>query len=439
MRHFAPLCALLLGACMTSHSASTTSTAPNASVSAASPASDDPYIWLEDIEGDRAMQWVKAQNATSLGTLGAIRATRTCMATRCASSGDGPHRDARHPRAHVDNFWQDPTHVRGDLRRTTPASYRSANPEWRDRARRRHTLGTAEGKNWVCTGRNCLPSRRPALSRRAVERRQGCGRDSRVRRRDEAVRRRRLPPPRVEGERRRGSTRTRCWSGATSGPARSRSRDIPSCEAARARQAARSGGGGVPRLARPRLGQRVSCCATPTAGCRRCSRAAASPSTRARSGCCATTAPPCSSPSRSATASAVSSTASSCSPSRWTWNGFETGDLLAYDLAALKRDPATAKPTLILRPGARESIEGVTVHAQHARGEPEREREGRGVRLPARRDRLDAHAARASRERDDRPRLRVAHERRAVRHGLELSSCPTACGSPTPHRGRSRR
>ena len=62
MRHFAPLCALLLGACMTSHSASTTSTAPNASVGGASPASDDPNLWLEDIEGDRAMQWVKAHN-----------------------------------------------------------------------------------------------------------------------------------------------------------------------------------------------------------------------------------------------------------------------------------------------------------------------------------------------------------------------------------------
>jgi prolyl oligopeptidase len=72
MRHFAPLCALLLGACMTAHSPSTTSTAPDASVnaaSAASTASDDPNLWLEDIEGDRAMQWVKAHNVKSLGTL----------------------------------------------------------------------------------------------------------------------------------------------------------------------------------------------------------------------------------------------------------------------------------------------------------------------------------------------------------------------------------
>jgi len=43
------------------------------------------------------------------------------------------------------------------------------------------------------------------------------------------------------------------------------------------------------------------------------------------------------------------------------WNGFESGDLLAYDLAALKASPATATPQLVLRPAPREAIEGVTV------------------------------------------------------------------------------
>ena len=29
----------------------------------------DPYLWLEDVHGERAMQWVKAQNARSLPVL----------------------------------------------------------------------------------------------------------------------------------------------------------------------------------------------------------------------------------------------------------------------------------------------------------------------------------------------------------------------------------
>ena len=87
MRHFAPLCVLLLGACMTSHSASTTSTAPNASVSAASPASDDPYLWLEDVEGERAMAVGEgAQRPRRSACCRATRATRRSTPRRCASS-----------------------------------------------------------------------------------------------------------------------------------------------------------------------------------------------------------------------------------------------------------------------------------------------------------------------------------------------------------------
>ena len=30
---------------------------------------DDPYLWLEDIEGSRALDWVEAQNAATLNAL----------------------------------------------------------------------------------------------------------------------------------------------------------------------------------------------------------------------------------------------------------------------------------------------------------------------------------------------------------------------------------
>ena len=30
---------------------------------------DDPFMWLEDVEGERALTWVRAQNARSLPVL----------------------------------------------------------------------------------------------------------------------------------------------------------------------------------------------------------------------------------------------------------------------------------------------------------------------------------------------------------------------------------
>ena len=32
-------------------------------------ADDDPFLWLEEVEGERALDWVRAQNARSLAEL----------------------------------------------------------------------------------------------------------------------------------------------------------------------------------------------------------------------------------------------------------------------------------------------------------------------------------------------------------------------------------
>jgi prolyl oligopeptidase len=44
----------------------------------------------------------------------------------------------------------------------------------------------------------------------------------------------------------------------------------------------------------------------------------------------------------------------------WADKGFQTGDLVSFDLAALKADPVKAAATLVLRPTARQSVEQVT-------------------------------------------------------------------------------
>jgi hypothetical protein len=54
------------------------------------------------------------------------------------------------------NFWQDSDHVRGILRRTSLASYRTDDPAW-ETVLDVDALAAAEGKTWVYQGMHCLP------------------------------------------------------------------------------------------------------------------------------------------------------------------------------------------------------------------------------------------------------------------------------------------
>ncbi|MGZ8347987.1 MAG: prolyl oligopeptidase family serine peptidase, partial [Allosphingosinicella sp.] len=54
------------------------------------------------------------------------------------------------------NFWQDADHVRGIVRRTTLASYRTDSPEW-ETVLDVDALAAAENANWVYQGMSCLP------------------------------------------------------------------------------------------------------------------------------------------------------------------------------------------------------------------------------------------------------------------------------------------
>ena len=45
----------------------------NASMAATPPAGADPFLWLEQAHGERAMKWVKAENVKTDAVLGATR------------------------------------------------------------------------------------------------------------------------------------------------------------------------------------------------------------------------------------------------------------------------------------------------------------------------------------------------------------------------------
>jgi len=155
----AALAALLATTSLTS--AALAQTAPSASADAvafASTDATDPYLWLEEVEGERALAWVETQNARSLGTLqgdpryaGLHDEALALVQARDRIPQPGLNRDGT-----VDNFWQDASHVRGIWRRSTLDSYRTETPTW-DTILDVDALAAAEGKNWVYRGANCLP------------------------------------------------------------------------------------------------------------------------------------------------------------------------------------------------------------------------------------------------------------------------------------------
>jgi len=120
--------------------------------------STDPYLWLEEVEGERAMEWVRAHNEHSLGVLqGDPRyAALHEQALAIVQARDRIPAPSFNRDGTIDNFWQDAEHVRGVWRRTTLDSYRTATPVW-ETVLDVDALAAAEGKNWVYKGTICLP------------------------------------------------------------------------------------------------------------------------------------------------------------------------------------------------------------------------------------------------------------------------------------------
>ena len=118
----------------------------------------DPYLWLEEVDGERAMAWVEEHNRRSLGVLqGDPRYERLhAQALEIVQSRDRIPSPGFNHDGTIDNFWQDATHVRGVWRRTTLDSYRTDAPEW-ETILDIDALSAAEGKNWVYKGVTCLP------------------------------------------------------------------------------------------------------------------------------------------------------------------------------------------------------------------------------------------------------------------------------------------
>jgi prolyl oligopeptidase len=116
----------------------------------------DPFQWMEEIEGAKPLEWARAENDKTLGALqGDPRyAAMEAKALAILQAQDRIPFVQMQPDG-LRNFWQDASHVRGLWRRTTMASYRTDAPQW-ETILDVDALAKAEGKNWVFGGSNCL-------------------------------------------------------------------------------------------------------------------------------------------------------------------------------------------------------------------------------------------------------------------------------------------
>ena len=113
---------------------------------------DDPYIWLEEVEGDEALDWVRKLNSqTEAELFGEPLFERLRAETLELLEADDR---IPHPGRYGDtvyNFWTDSNHRRGLLRRTTWERYLAEDEEW-ETVLDVDALGKEEGTSWVFGG-----------------------------------------------------------------------------------------------------------------------------------------------------------------------------------------------------------------------------------------------------------------------------------------------
>jgi prolyl oligopeptidase len=127
-----------------------------AGVSLAS-AENDPYLWLEGVDDEKALDWVRAENAATASRLKSNPLFEELYAEAKAvlnSSSRLP--DVYQEGEWLYNFWRDDKNPRGVFRRTDLTGFASDEPEW-EVVIDIDALSAAEDQQWVFRGMNCLP------------------------------------------------------------------------------------------------------------------------------------------------------------------------------------------------------------------------------------------------------------------------------------------
>ncbi|MBC7938724.1 MAG: S9 family peptidase, partial [Chitinophagaceae bacterium] len=147
----------------------------------------DPYLWLEDVHGEKALAWVRERNAESEKLLQAepgFERRRSDIRAVLDSKEQIPYVQRLGPWLY--NLWKDEANPRGLWRRTTLAEYRrptsGSGTAW-ETVLDIDALGKVEKENWVWAGVSCLG---PEYRRCLVSLSRG-GADARVQREFDTV------------------------------------------------------------------------------------------------------------------------------------------------------------------------------------------------------------------------------------------------------------
>jgi prolyl oligopeptidase len=129
--------------------------ATTAADAAKAPAPEDRYLWLEDVTGEKALEWARARNAESAKVLetGDFASLEKRILDILDSDARIPYVQKLGPWYY--NFWRDAKNPRGLWRRTTLEEYRKEHPSW-ETVIDIDALNAAEKENWVWHGAECL-------------------------------------------------------------------------------------------------------------------------------------------------------------------------------------------------------------------------------------------------------------------------------------------
>ena len=128
----------------------------NAQTPPPAPTPDDPFLWLEEVEGERALAWVRERNAATEKRITADPGFKK-LQQELLEVLDSRSRIPAIERIgdHVYNLWQDEKNRRGLWRRTTLAEFAKPEPSW-ETVLDLDALGAQEVVNWTWGGAACL-------------------------------------------------------------------------------------------------------------------------------------------------------------------------------------------------------------------------------------------------------------------------------------------
>ncbi|MFD4180948.1 prolyl oligopeptidase family protein [Rhodococcus sp. NPDC058514] len=124
----------------------------------------DPYLWLEEVTAEPALDWVRERNDRTTGEFADDDGFADLQARiRAVFDTDARIPYVRLRGQYLYNFWRDSEHVRGLWQRTTMDEYRTDAPNWEVLVDV-DDLAERDGENWVWSGAQVLrPGQERAL------------------------------------------------------------------------------------------------------------------------------------------------------------------------------------------------------------------------------------------------------------------------------------